>query len=367
VHSEDTKIDCGKKIEKYLRIYSIKNLKMEQYQAELNKIRDLEAEEELLSEHEKSRFVVYPIKYTHVWDMYKTAVSAFWSCEEIDCSKDFDDWKNKLSQDERFFISNVLAFFAASDGLVGENLGTRFYEEVKIPEARAFYANQMFMETIHNEMYSLMIDTLIKDPLEKDRLFNGLETIPCIKKKGEWSYKWITSKEAPFVMRLIAFAIIEGVFFSGSFCAIFWMKERNNLLPGLTSSNELISRDESLHTEFAILLHSMIKNKLSQQIVHDMFKEAVDIETEYITQSIPCKMLGMNADLMSQYIRFVADRLLVQLGYDKIYDDMNPFPFMDRIGLSNKTNFFEHTRVTEYAKAKVGKKDVYKFSLDEAF
>lgn len=297
--------------------------------------------------------------------MFKVAVSAFWQVEEVQLDKDYDDWI-KLSDNERTFISNILAFFAASDGLVGENLAQRFYNDVKIPEARAFYGNQLFMETIHNEMYSLMIDTLIKDTREKTRLFNGLETIPCIKKKGEWAYKWITSDEAPFVMRLIAFAIIEGVFFSGSFCAIFWLKERNNMLPGLTSSNELISRDESLHTEFAILLHSMIKHKLPESIVHDMFKEAVDIEIEFITESIPCNMLGMNSILMSQYIKFVADRLLTQLGYDKIYNDENPFPFMNRISLTNKGNFFEH-KVTEYSKAKVGKTNVYEFSLNANF
>lgn len=333
---------------------------------DLKQLKEHEKDEELLNECGKSRFVIYPIKYPHIWQMFKVATSAFWVSEEVILDKDYDDWVNRLSDNERFFISNILAFFAASDGLVGENLGTRFYEEVKIPEARAFYANQMFMETIHNEMYSLMIDTLIKDTREKERLFNGLETIPCIKKKGEWVYKWITSDEAPFAMRLIAFAIIEGVFFSGSFCAIFWLKERNNLLPGLTSSNELISRDESLHTEFAILLYSMIKNRLAEEMVHEMFKEAVDIEIEFITESIPCNMLGMNSILMTQYIKFVADRLLVQLGYNKLYNEMNPFPFMDRIGLSNKTNFFEH-KVTEYAKAKVGKTNVYEFSLDAAF
>ena len=331
----------------------------------LQQIKDAEGEEELLTEHGKSRFVIYPIKHSEIWDKYKVAISAFWQVEEIVLDKDYDDWL-KLSDNEKFFISNVLAFFAASDGLVGENLGTRFYEEVKIPEARAFYANQMFMETIHNEMYSLMIDTLIKDTREKERLFNGLETIPCIRKKGEWTYKWISSKDAPFVMRLVAFAIIEGVFFSGSFCAIFWLKERNNMVPGLTSSNELISRDESLHTEFAILLHNMMKNRLPEDIVHDMFKEAVEIETEFITESIPCNMLGMNNILMTQYIHFVADRLLTQLGYSKIWNVGNPFPFMDRVGMDLKSNFFE-MKAYNYRKAKVGQKDVYKFTLDEPF
>jgi ribonucleoside-diphosphate reductase beta chain len=336
-----------------------------EHQDILRQFKEYEKEEELLNEFDKSKFVIYPIKYPEIWKMFKNAVSAFWNVEEVSCDKDHDDWV-KLSDDERFFISNVLAFFAASDGLVGENLGSRFYEEVKIPEARAFYANQIFMETIHNEMYSLMIDTLIKDTREKDRLFNGLETIACIKKKGEWSSKWIKSQEAPFVMRLLAFAIIEGVFFSGSFCAIFWLKERNNMLPGLTASNELISRDESLHTEFAILLYSMIKHKLPENIVHEIFREAVDIEIEFITESIPCNMLGMNSTLMTQYIKFVADRLIVQLGYSKIYNEHNPFPFMERISLENKTSFFEH-RVTEYARAKVGKTNVYEFNMNAPF
>ena len=335
-------------------------------QDQLKKLLEAEHEEELLSEHEKSRFVMYPIKYPEIWQKFKLAVSAFWVVEEIELSKDYDDWANKLTDNERYFISNVLAFFAASDGLVGENLGTRFYEDVKLPEARAFYANQLFMETIHNEMYSVMIDTLIKDTQEKDRLFNGLETVPCIKKKGEWVFKWITSKDVPFVMRLLAFAIVEGVFFSGSFCSIFWLKERGNLLPGLTASNELISRDESLHTEFAVLLYSMIKNKLPENIVHDMFREAVEIETEFITESIPCAMIGMNNILMTEYIHFVADRLLQQLGYAKLYNDKNPFPFMDRISLDLKGNFFE-ARITSYTKAKVGQKNVYEFSLDAPF
>lgn len=331
----------------------------------VKQILELEKDEELLREDEKSRYVVYPIKYPKIWDKYKTATSAFWVMEEIVFDKDYDDWL-KLSDNERYFISNILAFFAASDGIVGENLGSRFYKEVQLPEARAFYANQIFMETIHNETYSVMIDNLIKDPMEKDKLFNGLETVPCIKKKADWANKWIDSRDSPFVMRLIAFAIVEGVFFSGSFCAIFWLKERNNMLPGLTSSNELISRDESLHTEFAILLHDMITHKLPQDIVHDMFKEAVAIEIEFITESIPCNMLGMNAILMMEYIHFVADRLLIQLGYKRLWEARNPFPFMDRIGMSNKTNFFEHS-VTEYVKAKVGKSDVYKFSVDADF
>jgi ribonucleotide reductase beta subunit family protein with ferritin-like domain len=332
----------------------------------IQKYIELEKDEELLNEHGKSRFVIYPIHYPDIWKMFKIAQSAFWVSEEIEFEKDIIDWQQKLSDNERFFISNILAFFAASDGLVGENLGTRFYNDVKIPEARAFYANQMFMETIHNETYSLMINTLIKDSQEKDRLFNGLETIPCIKKKGEWVFKWISSTDVPFVMRLIAFAIIEGVFFSGSFCSIFWLKERGNLLPGLTASNELISRDESLHTEFAILLHSMIKHRLDESIVHEMFTEAVEIETEFITESIPCNMLGMNSILMTQYIKYVADRLLTQLGYTKLFEVENPFDFMARAGMELKSNFFE-ARSTNYVKAKVGKENVYEFSTNSDF
>ena len=547
-------------------------------------------EEELLTEN-RNRYVVYPIKYDDVWKMYKTAESAFWTAEEVDLSKDIDDWENKLSDNERYFIKHILAFFAASDGIVNENLAGRFLNDVMIPEAKSFYAFQIAMETIHcvsgntqilcesgyfrikdlineevfvwngdefsevtvqytgdselcrvklsngmelectpdhkwwigeersvvftkdlvvgdvispyklpvinprdsdpvsravpinssletkinwlaqlspfevkyieksfakdiqlmlttigvnsiieedhedswlvklyittsglcaleklgynspiprekhhdcdgitvvsvekldgihptycfneplrhsgvfngiltgqSEMYSLMIDTYIKQTQEKLGLFNAVQTIPCIKQKAEWAQKWIADQDSSFAKRLIAFAVVEGVFFSGAFCSIFWLKERG-LMPGLCTSNEFISRDESLHTEFAILLYSKIKNRLSQEEVHDLMKEAVGIEIEFIVDSIPCNLLGMNSGLMQEYIKFVADRLLVQLGYDQLYETKNPFPFMDRINLGQKTNFFEN-RESSYAKAKVGQNNVYEFSLEDAF
>ena len=321
-------------------------------------------EEELLTEN-KNRYVIYPIKYDDIWKMYKVAQSAFWTAEEVDLSKDIDDWEQKLSENERYFIKHILAFFAASDGIVNENLAGRFMNDVMIPEAKAFYGFQIAMECIHSEMYSLMIDTYIKQTQEKLNLLNAVETIPCIKQKAQWAQRWIADKDSSFAKRLIAFAVVEGVFFSGAFCSIFWLKERG-LMPGLCTSNEFISRDESLHTEFAILLYSKIKNRLDQEDVHDLMKEAVAIEIEFIVDSIPCNLLGMNCELMQDYIKFVADRLLVQLGYDKVYESKNPFPFMDRINLGQKTNFFEN-RESSYAKAKVGQSNVYEFSLNEAF
>lgn len=321
-------------------------------------------DEEILTES-TNRFVLYPVKYTDIWNMYKTAVSAFWQVEEIDLSKDIEDWENKLNDNERVFIENILSFFAASDGLVDENLVTRFYNDVKIPEARAFYTFQMAMETVHSEMYSLMLDTFVKDKSRREVLFNGMNTIPAIKRKADWTIKWIEDENAPFCQRLVAFAIVEGIMFSGAFASIYWLKERN-LMPGLCASNVAISRDESLHTEFAILLYHYLKNKLSQDQIENIIKEAVEIETQFITESIPCNMLGMNSGLMSEYIRYVADRLVVQLGYSKIYNVSNPFPFMDRIALENKVNFFEE-RPLEYNRANVGKTDVYDFSLDEDF
>lgn len=327
----------------------------------------LNEDEELLVES-KNRLVVYPIAYDNIWRMYKLALASFWTVEEVDLGKDMDDW-NKLSDNEQFFIKNILAFFAGSDGIVNENLSSRFMNEVVIPEARCFYGFQIAIESIHNEMYSLLIDTYIKDQQEKTKLLNAIYTIPCIKKKADWAFKWITSKTDSFAHRLIAFAAVEGIFFSGAFCAIFWLKERG-VMPGLTFSNELISRDEGLHTEFAVLLYTtLIKNKLTQDEIHDLIKEAVEIENEFITESIPCQMLGMNATLMTQYIKYVADRLVVQLGYDKIYNVQNPFDFMDRIGLNQKSNFFE-SRVGEYSRANVGgdtNKEVFKFTLDEEF
>jgi ribonucleoside-diphosphate reductase beta chain len=322
-------------------------------------------QEDILIEN-RNRYVIFPITYDSIWQMYKLAVSSFWTVEEVDLAKDPDDWE-KLTDNERHFVKNILAFFAGSDGIVNENLSARFMNEVMAPEAKAFYGFQIAIENVHNEMYSLLIDTYIKDSKEKHRLFNAIETIPCVRKKAEWAMKWITSKVDSFAHRLVAFAAVEGIFFSGAFCSIFWLKERG-VMPGLTFSNELISRDEALHTEFAILLYSMLKHKLTQDDIHAIIKDAVEIETEFITESIPCQMLGMNATLMTQYIQFVADRLVVQLGYDKIYNVNNPFDFMERIGLNLKTNFFEH-KVGEYSKANVGNttNDIFRFTLDEDF
>jgi len=305
--------------------------------------------EPLLTET-KSRYVIFPIEYNDIWSMYKKHVSTYWTVEEIDFAKDGKDW-DKLTNDEQYFIKNVLAFFAASDGIVNENLVLNFMSEIKVPEVLAFYSFQNAIETVHSETYSLLIDTYIKEPDEKNRLLNAIETIPCVRKKADWAIKWIESDKDNFATRLIAFACVEGIFFSGAFCSIYWLKERG-VMHGLTFSNELISRDESLHTEFAILLYSHIVNKLTEEQVHDIIKDAVVIEKEFIIDSLPCRLLGMNSDLMSQYIEFVSDRIAVQLGYNKIYDVKNPFDFMDRIGLEDKQNFFE-VRVSNYSKAEL--------------
>lgn len=320
-------------------------------------------QEDILTEN-GNRFVLFPIKYPEIFKMYKTAVSAFWQVEEIDFSKDITDWENKLNDNERMYIENVLAFFAASDGIVDENLITRFYNDVKVPEARAFYTFQMAIESIHSECYSLMIDTFIKDAKRKQVLFDAIHTIPAIKKKADWTEKWMVS-ESEFSTRLVAFAVVEGIFFSSAFASIYWLKERN-LMPGLCASNVLISKDESMHTEFAILLYSMLQNKLDETQIHELIKEAVAIEIEFVTEAIPCSLLGMNNSLMAEYVKYVADRLVVQLGYSKIYDATNPFPFMDRLNLESKPNFFEE-RNLEYSKAKVGQTDVYTFALDADF
>lgn len=322
-----------------------------------------EHEEEILKET-PGRYVLFPIKYNKIWEMYKVAKSAFWTAEEVDLGKDMDDWE-KLSDNERYFIKNVLAFFAAQDLIVSENLDTRFTQDVKVPEALAFYAFQDAMEYIHSESYALMLDTYVKDGAEKTKLFNAMHTLPWVKQKADWALKWVNNKEAPFAQRLLAFAIVEGVLFSGSFCAIYWLKERG-LMPGLTTFNEFISKDETMHTEFAILLYNMLKHKLPESMAHDIFKEAVEIEKEFITASLPCELLGMNSKLMTEYIEFVADRLLYQMGYNKLFNANNPFPFMDRICLDLKENFFE-SRVQSYAKANVGKQNVFEFKLDEEF
>ncbi|KAH6680787.1 ribonucleotide reductase [Halenospora varia] len=313
-------------------------------------IKPEEADEPLLQENPQ-RFVLFPIKYHEIWQMYKKAEASFWTAEEIDLSKDLHDWNNRLNDDERYFISHVLAFFAASDGIVNENLVERFSGEVQIPEARCFYGFQIMMENIHSETYSLLIDTYIKEQAQKTYLFNAIETIPCIKKKADWAVRWIQDKNSTFAQRLVAFAAVEGIFFSGSFASIFWLKKRG-LMAGLTFSNELISRDEGLHTDFACLLFSHLKHRPSKQAVQDVITEAVEIEQEFLTEALPCALLGMNSTLMKQYIEFVADRLLLALGNDKVYKSANPFDFMENISLAGKTNFFEK-RVGDYQKAGV--------------
>ena len=299
------------------------------------------------------RFVVFPIQHPDLWSKYKQHMAVFWTPEEIDLSKDMGHWE-KLTENERHFIKNILGFFAGSDGIVMENLAMRFSHEVQWPEAKFFYACQNLLESVHSETYSLLIDTYITDSTEKANLLNAIQTIPSVKKKADWALQWIESKEADFGTRLIAFAAIEGIFFSGAFCAIFWLKQRG-VMPGLTVSNEFIARDEGLHTDFACLLYSKIVNRLSKAKAHKLIREAVKIEKHFITKALPCELIGMNAKLMSQYIEFVADRLSVQLGYPKIYSAANPFDFMERISLENKDNFFEK-RVTTYGKGSVGKK-----------
>ena len=298
------------------------------------------------------KYVTFPIEEKHLWKKYKDAVSTFWTPEEIVLEKDLTDWETKLTDNERYFIKHVLAFFAASDGIVMENLAQRFMADTDKSEAIAFYAYQIFIEQIHSETYSLLIDTYIKDASEKDKIFNAVETIPSVARKASWALKWIAEDNANYATRLIAFAVVEGIFFSGSFCAIYWLKKRG-LMPGLTFSNELISRDEGMHTDFAIEMFQY-EERVPQETVFDIFREATNIEKEFIIDSIPCKLIGMNSELMSQYIEFVADRLLMQLGYDKLFGTKNPFDFMELISLRPKTNFFEK-RVGEYKKAKVGK------------
>jgi ribonucleoside-diphosphate reductase beta chain len=312
----------------------------------------------------KDRFVLFPIKHNDIWKMYKQAEASFWTAEEIDLSSDLSDW-DKLSDNERYFIKHVLAFFAASDGIVNENLVLNFMREVQIPEARCFYGFQVAIENIHAETYSLLIDTYIKDNAEKDYLFKAFETIPAIKKKADWALRWI--EDAPsFAHRLIAFAAVEGIFFSGSFCSIFWLKKRG-LMPGLTFSNELISRDEGLHCDFACLLYSMLEQKLPDTELLAIITEAVRSEQEFVTDALPVSLIGMNAAMMSEYIEFVADRLLVSLGQPKHYKVQNPFPFMEMISLQGKTNFFEK-RVAEYQKAGVmATKESQVFAMDDDF
>jgi ribonucleoside-diphosphate reductase beta chain len=321
--------------------------------------------EEAILSSKNNRFTLFPIKYQEVYDFYKMHEAGFWTAEEIDLQQDLSDWE-KLNDDERHFITHVLAFFAASDGIVNENLSFRFSNEVTIPEARAFYGFQIAMEVIHSETYSLLIDTYVKDEKEQDYLFNAIDTIPVVKKKADWALKWIESNES-FAERLVAFAAVEGIFFSGSFCAIYWFKKRG-LMPGLTFSNELISRDEGLHRDFGVLLYKLLENRPSEERVREIVEDAVNIENEFVTDALPVSLIGMNAELMVQYIKFVADHLMVSLGFNKIYNAENPFDWMELISIQGKTNFFEK-RVGDYQKAGVLNKNETGnfFSLDEDF
>jgi ribonucleoside-diphosphate reductase beta chain len=327
--------------------------------------KETDTNEPLLKEN-KDRFVIFPIQHNDIWTFYKKHEASFWTAEEIDLHADLVDWATKLNDDERYFIKHVLAFFAASDGIVNENLAENFLHEVQYPEARFFYGFQIAMENIHSETYSLLIDTLIKDPTEKHHLLHAIDTVPCVQKKAEWALRWIS--RGSFAERLIAFAAVEGIFFSGSFCSIFWLKKRG-LMPGLSFSNELISRDEGLHCDFACMLYTKhLLNRLPKKTVETIIKDAVAIEKEFVTDALPVNLIGMNAKLMQQYIEFVADRLLVELGNEKVYNATNPFDFMDMINLQGKTNFFEK-RVGEYQKAGVmnQNKDANKFALDADF
>ena len=311
------------------------------------------------------RFTLFPIEKPKLFQKYKDHVAVFWTTEEIDLAKDMKDWV-KLTDGERYFIKNILGFFAGSDGIIQENLAARFMNEVQLAEARQFYSVQLMMEAIHSETYSLLIDTYIDDKQEKLDLFHATQTIPCVKRKADWAQKWIESESASFATRLVAFAIVEGIFFSGSFCAIYWLKERG-LMPGLTTSNEFIARDEGLHTDFACALYEEIVNKLPKDLVHHIILEAVAIEKQFITESLPCHLIGMNSALMSQYIEFVASRLSKQLGYGELFSTANPFDFMERISLEGKDNFFEK-RVTTYAKSGVGaEQSQMSFALDADF
>ena len=323
-------------------------------------------QQEPLLQENKDRFVIFPIKHHDIWEWYKKCEASFWTAEEIDLHQDLNDWSTKLNDDERYFIKHILAFFAASDGIVNENLAENFVNEVQYSEAKFFYGFQIMMENIHSETYSLLIDTYVKDDAEKDNLFNAIEVFPAIKKKADWALKWIESDS--FAERLIAFAAVEGIFFSGAFCSIFWLKKRG-LMPGLTFSNELISRDEGVHCDFAVHLHNNhLVNKVPKERIKQIITNALDIEKEFITESLPVSLIGMNSKLMTQYLEFVTDRLLVELQCEKIYNVTNPFDFMDMISLQGKTNFFEK-RVSEYQKAGVLNNDTRseEISFDEDF
>jgi len=342
------------------------------YNKETAKEKSADSDEEVAAEEEEpllrenpGRFVVFPIQYPDIWEFYKKAEASFWTVEEVDLSRDMPHWE-KLTKGEKHFISYVLAFFAASDGIVNENLAERFIREIQVTEARCFYGFQIAIENIHSEMYSMLINTYIQESSERNFLFNAIDTVPCVQKKAKWAMKWTASEDATFAERILAFAAVEGIFFSGSFASIFWLKKRG-LMPGLTFSNELISRDEGLHCDFACLLYKYIVKKPSEERVQDIIREAVDIEKEFTSEALPVELIGMNSGLMKIYIEFVADRLLMELGCSKIYNSQNPFDFMEQISLDGKTNFFEK-RVGEYAKAGLmGNKDEQTFRLDADF
>jgi len=318
-------------------------------------------DEDPLLKQSSERYVMFPIHDDNIWKMYKKQVDCFWRAEEVDLSKDLADWEHKLNDDEKYFISMVLAFFAASDGIVLENLAVRFMSDVQLSEARAFYGFQIAMENIHSEMYSILIDTFIKDSLQRDKLFGAINHFPCITKKADWAKKWIGDNRSSFASRLVGFACVEGIFFSSSFASIYWIKKRG-LMPGLTLSNDFISRDEALHTEFAILLYNKLVKKLSKKRIYEILQEAVEIEKEFITEALPCRLIGMNAKLMTQYIEFVADRLCLQLGYDKIYQSLNPFDFMELISIDTKVNFFERTNSAYALADKTIDADIFEFN-----
>tara|TARA_A100001037_G_C15152557_1_gene640467 strand:+ start:5872 stop:6948 length:1077 start_codon:yes stop_codon:yes gene_type:complete len=351
--------------EKYIELLNEINLLKKEVNLLKGKDEDKDISDELLLSEEENRYVIFPIKYDEIWKMYKKAEANFWTTEELDLSKDNRDFTSKMNDDERYFVENVLAFFAASDGIVNENLVDRFCNDVKVLEAKFFYGFQIAVENIHSETYSLLIDTYVKDIEKKNKLFNAIDTIPSVKKKADWALKWINDKESTFGTRVIAFAAVEGIFFSGSFCSIFWLKKRG-LMPGLCHSNELISRDEGLHTEFAVLMYSMLKNKPSKEIILTIIKDAVELEKEFITESLPCDLIGMNKNLMKQYIEYVSDRLLLMLGLEKEYNSSNPFEWMEMISVQGKTNFFEK-RVGEYANLANSTVGNNVFSLDEEF
>jgi len=364
IEDKENVIGASKNILKERNVDVVKNVPL-QKSVQDDEVMTVDKETEPLLRDNPGRFVILPIKYREIWDMYKKAVASFWTVEEVDLSRDMTFWEG-LNDGERHFVSHVLAFFAASDGIVNENLVERFCQEVQVPEARCFYGFQIAMENIHSEMYSLLINTYIQDSDEQHRLFNAIETMPCIKKKADWALRWIAHESASYAERIIAFAAVEGIFFSGSFASIFWLKKRG-MMPGLTFSNELISRDEGLHTDFACLMYKLLEKKPAEERVISIIKEAVLIEQEFLTEALPVNLIGMNCELMRVYIEFVADRLLLELSCPKVYNVENPFDFMENISMDGKTNFFEK-RVGEYQKSGVmGTKEDREINFEDDF